>query len=110
MHRRQGNRTFVALACAAALACSESSGPSEPLPVIPEGLLRGPDEWAALPRPGRDAECASGSPCAVAWANVLDWAERWDDPGVFPDVTEVFDDNSDHDVVTQHPGHEINLA
>jgi hypothetical protein len=100
MHRPQRNAALVVLACAAVLACSGGGGgPPEPLPPIPEGMLLAPEDWAALPRPGRDAECAPGSPCASAWGNILDWAERWDDPGVFPDLAEASGDDSDHDVI-----------
>jgi hypothetical protein len=95
-------RTLLVLAPLALLACSGGGGggvpPAPPPPPIVAGLLLAPAEWAALPRKG-DADCPSGSPCALAWDNVVVWAERWDDPGLFPDLTEWIDDNSDHDVI-----------
>jgi len=97
---RRSRWTLLVLAPAALLACSGGGGGSrEPLPPIPAGLLLAPEDWVALPRPGRDADCAPGSPCARAWANVVAWAERWDDIDVFPDLTGFIDEDSDHDVV-----------
>ena len=91
---------LVAFGAPALGACSGSSGGSpEPLPVLPAGLLREPDEWAGLPRPGRDPACDPGTPCARAVDNILAWAQLWDDPSIFPDITESVANNNDHDVV-----------
>lgn len=92
-------RTLTVFTAAGLFACSGSGGGgSEPLPPIPAGLLMDAEDWAALPRLG-DPDCAPGSPCARAWDNVVAWAERWDDPDVWPDLTEFIDSNSDHDVI-----------
>ncbi|HEX6885099.1 MAG TPA: hypothetical protein VF530_17125 [Planctomycetota bacterium] len=82
-------------ACAPA---DRGAGPVS-LPVPPAGLLRDPEEWAALPRTGRDAECEPGTSCARSLAGLFAWASRWDDPGLVPDITEQLANDSDHDVV-----------
>jgi hypothetical protein len=81
-------------------SCSHSGGgDGEPLPSLPDGLLRDPGEWIFLPRIGRDPECAPGTPCARALDSVFAWAGRWADPAIVPDFTESLSNNNDHDVV-----------
>jgi len=101
MSQSASTATALVSACAALLAaCSQSGGASaEALPPIPAGLLLDASEWQAIPRAGQSAGCELGTPCARAWDNVLAWAGRWDDPGIFPDLTESAGNNSDHDVV-----------
>ena len=98
---QRGRDGALGLLVAAMTACGGGGGgSSEPLPTIPAGMLRDPSAWAFVPRPGRDVECALGTDCGRSFVNVLAWAARWDEPGLFPDLTETVDVNSDHDVVT----------
>src|SRR5262245_12399692 len=98
---QRGRNGVFGLLVAAMTACGGGGGgSSEPLPTIPAGMLRDPSTWVLVPRPGRDVECALGTDCGRSFVNVLAWAARWDEPGLFPDLTETVDVNSDHDVVT----------
>jgi hypothetical protein len=93
-------RTTLVVSCVALAACGSGSGGADPLPLppLPEGLLLDPGDWARIPASGSPG-CAAET-CGAAWDSVLAWAERWDDPDVFPDLTEVMSTDSDHDVVT----------
>lgn len=57
-------------------------------PLVRGGFLRNPADWGSIPTSG------------PAWANVLTWAEKWDD-GLPPDLTEAdgAGPETDHDVV-----------
>ena len=90
---------FVLCGLLAACGGGGGGGASIELPPIPPGFLRAPEEWSALPVPGRDPGCTPESACAVSWSNILSWAAKWDDPTTFPDITESTDNNSDHDVI-----------